>query len=116
MTTLYGIKNCDTVREARRWLDSHGIVYRFHDFRADGLDKKLLTRWTKQLGWENLLNRRAITWRGLPETQRDKITDAASAIAVMLAQPALIKRPVLDVNGAVHVGFSADDYAALLEK
>jgi Spx/MgsR family transcriptional regulator len=114
MTVLYGINNCATVKKARRWLDEHGVAYRFHDFRADGIDDKHLACWTKQLGWETLLNHRGTTWRGLPEAQRDKVNDAASAVAAMLANPALIKRPVLEINGGVHVGFSADDYATLL--
>jgi arsenate reductase len=115
VTILYGIKNCDTVKKARRWLDDHGVAYRFHDFRTDGIDDKRLARWTKQLGWEAVLNRRGTTWRGLPEPQRNKINDAASAVTAMLAQPALIKRPVLEINGTPHVGFKADDYAALLK-
>ena len=114
MTILYGIRNCDTVKKARRWLDEHGVAYHFHDFRADGIDDKRLARWTELLGWETVLNRRGATWRGLPETQRDKINDAAGAVTAMLAQPALIKRPVLEINGAPHAGFRADDYAALL--
>ena len=114
MTTLYGIKNCDTVKKARRWLDEHAVAYRFHDFRADGVDKQRLTRWTKQVGWETLLNRRGTTWRGLPETARNKIDDGTSAVTAMLAHPALIKRPVLEINGTVHVGFNAVDYATLL--
>ena len=116
MLTLYGIKNCDTVKKARRWLDAHDIAYRFHDFRSDGLDEKRLARWVEQLGWESLLNRRGTTWRGLPETQRAKLVDAAGAIALMLAHPALIKRPVLENAGTVRVGFAEDAYAALLKK
>jgi arsenate reductase len=116
MTVLYGIKNCDTVKKARRWLDDHGVAYRFHDFRADGLDEKQLARWTKQLGWETLLNRRGTAWRTLPEAQREKVVDAATAAAAMLAHPALIKRPVLEINGTLRVGFTDDDYAALPHK
>jgi len=114
MTVLYGIKNCDTVKKARRWLDDHGVAYRFHDFRADGLDDRRLARWTKQVGWETLLNRRGTTWRGMPETQRKKVADETSAVIAMLTHPALIKRPVLEINGKVHVGFKADEYASLL--
>jgi len=116
MTILYGIKNCDTVKKARRWLDEHGVAYRFHDFRADGVDAKHLRRWTRQLGWQIVLNRRGTTWRGLPETQRDKIGDAASAVSAMLAHPALIKRPVLEIDDEVHVGFDAADYTSLLNR
>jgi len=116
MTILYGIKNCDTVKKARRWLDEHGVAYRFHDFRVDGLDEKRLARWTKELGWETLLNRRGTTWRQLPEAQRNRAGDAAGAVAVMRTHVALIKRPVLESGGALRVGFNADDYAALLKK
>jgi len=114
MTVLYGIKNCDAVKKARRWLDERGIAYRFHDFRADGLDEKHLARWTKQLGWENLLNRRGTAWRALPEAERDKVVDAGSAVAAMLARPALIKRPVLESTGALRVGYTNGDYDVLL--
>jgi len=114
MTILYGIKNCDTVKKARRWLDEHAVAYRFHDFRADGIDGQRLTRWTKQVSWETLLNRRGTTWRGLPDAERNKIDDVTSAVSAMLAHPALIKRPVLEVGDTVHVGFNAADYAALL--
>ena len=116
MTVLYGLKNCDTVKKARRWLADHGVAYRFHDFRVDGLDEEQLARWTKQLGWETLLNRRGTTWRALPDTQRNKVVDAATAVTAMLAHPALIKRPVLESNGAVRVGFTDGVYAALLHK
>jgi arsenate reductase len=115
MTVLYGIKNCDTVKKARRWLDERGVAYRFHDFRADGLDERQLARWVKQLGWEALLNRRGTTWRTLPEAQRAKVADAAAAVAAMLAHPSLIKRPVLESGGALQVGFTDGDYAALLQ-
>jgi arsenate reductase len=114
MTTLYGIKNCDTVKKARRWLDDHDVDYLFHDFRADGIDEEQLARWAKQLGWESLLNRRGTTWRALPETRRTKVDDAHSAVSIMLAHPALIKRPVLEINGTVQVGFKPEQYAALL--
>ena len=111
MTTLYGIKNCDTIKKARKWLDAHGVDYRFHDFRADGLEEKRLRAWVKQVGWETLLNRRGTTWRKLPESQREGI-DEASAVALMLEQPALIKRPVLEQGKDLAVGFSEADYSA----
>lgn len=116
MTVLYGIKNCDTVKKARRWLEEHGVAYRFHDFRADGLDQRRLAHWTKQLGWETLLNRRGTTWRQLPATQRHRASNDAGAMALMLAHVALIKRPVLESGDVLRVGFKADDYAALLKK
>ena len=112
MITLYGIKNCDTVKKARAWLDAHGVDYRFHDFRADGLDEKQLRAWVKELGWETLLNRRGTTWRKLPEKSRESI-DEAGAIKVMLAEPAIIKRPVLDLGRERRVGFKAEEYAGL---
>jgi arsenate reductase (glutaredoxin) len=110
---LYGIKNCDTVRKARHWLDEHGVEYRFHDFRADGLDLDRLSAWTAELGWETLLNRRGTTWRRLPEEQRTGL-DESRALALMLEQPTLIKRPVLDMGQQRHIGFDAERYASLL--
>lgn len=116
MTVLYGIKNCDTVKKARRWLDQHGVAYRFHDFRVDGVDEKQLALWVKQAGWEMLLNRCGTSWRALSETQRACVVDDTSAVAVMIAQPALIKRPVLESGDVLRVGFAEADYAALLKK
>jgi Spx/MgsR family transcriptional regulator len=110
-TTLYGLKNCDTCRKARAWLDQQGHSHRFHDFRADGLDAALLARFEAALGWEALLNRRGTTWRGLPEADRDG-ADRDKALALMLAHPALIKRPVLVAGDEILVGFSADQYTA----
>jgi Spx/MgsR family transcriptional regulator len=105
MTTLYGIKNCDTVRKARRWLDDKGVEYRFHDLRRDGLDRKTLLAWERQLGWERLLNRRGTTWRKLPQQARDGI-DRARALEIMLEYPAIIKRPLLAVGSEFHAGFT----------
>ncbi len=115
MTVLYGIRNCDTVKKARRWLDKHGIAYRFHDFRGDGLSEKQLARWVKRVGWDALLNRRGTTWRKLSPSQREGV-DQSRALALMREYPALIKRPVLETDGALQVGFSEQDYAALWEK
>lgn len=109
--TLYGIPNCDTVKKARRWLDDAGISYRFHDFRKDGLDDDLVQGWIDELGWEKLLNKAGTTFRKLPDDQKSGL-DAVKAKALMLEQPAMIKRPVLDANGARGVGFKPDDYAA----
>lgn len=114
MLTLYGIKNCDTVKKARAWLERNGIAYRFHDFRSDGLDAKLLQRWTDQLGWEALLNRRGTTWRNLPESTRATV-DAVRAQKLMLEQPALIKRPVLDDGKVSSVGFREAEYQQRLQ-
>lgn len=107
--TLYGIPNCDTVKKARRWLDDHGVAYRFHDFRKDGLDPAKLEGWIDTVGWEKLLNRAGTTFRKLPDAAKDGL-DAASAKALMLEQPAMIKRPVVEAADSVSVGFSADDW------
>ena len=112
MIIIYGIKNCDTIKKALAWLDQHGIDHRFHDFRKDGLDEKTLRAWVKELGWETLLNRRGITWRGLSETAKEHL-DEAHAIALMVTHPAIIKRPVLDLGASRHVGFSAEEYNVL---
>lgn len=109
--TLYGIPNCDTVKKARRWLDDAGVAYHFHDFRKDGLDAPLLQGWIDELGWEKLLNKAGTTFRKLPEDQKTGL-DAAKAKALMLDQPAMIKRPVLDAKGARSVGFSAEGWLA----
>ena len=109
MTTLYGIKNCDTVKKARQWLDSHGVAYRFHDLRADDLDEASLHTWSKQLGWESLLNRRSTTWRQLADRDKENLSET-SAIRLMLEQPTLIKRPVLDREGSYNVGFNEAEY------
>ena len=109
---LYGISNCDTVRKARRWLTEHDVDYVFHDLRKDGLNAKMLQHWNKKAGWEILLNKRGTTWRKLPETVRDKINQQ-SALDLMLKQPTLIKRPVLETGTQVHVGFATDHYTSL---
>ena len=112
MVTLYGISNCDTMKKARAWLDGHGIRYDFHDYKRTGLDESLLRAWVAELGWEALVNRRGTTWRRLPEPQRKDI-DTESAIALMLENPSLIRRPVLDTSQARHVGFSETLYEEL---
>ncbi|OAN93539.1 arsenate reductase [Marinobacter sp. EhC06] len=110
---LYGIKNCDTVKKARKWLDENGVDYQFHDFKKDGLDDPLLSRWEKALGWEALVNRRGTTWRKLPEEVRDTIS-AQSAHSIMLENPSIIKRPVVERGDEVRVGFNAAEWAAWL--
>ncbi len=107
--TLYGIPNCDTVKKARRWLDDHGVAHRFHDYRKDGLDASQLQGWIDTLGWEKLLNKSGTTFRKLPEAQKEGL-DAVSAKALMLDQPAMIRRPLVDADGALSVGFSADEW------
>ena len=112
--TLYGIKNCDTVRRARQWLNSRAVPYTYRDLRIDGLDAMELKRWIAAVGWETLLNRRSTSWRELSETERSDI-DQARAIALMLAEPTLIKRPVLVCGGEVYVGFSEANYAKICD-
>ena len=112
---LYGIKNCDTVKKALAWLNQQGVEHQFHDFRKDGLDEKMLRAWVKELGWEALINRRGVTWRGLPETAKEPL-DETRAIALMMVHPAIIKRPVLDLGTSRHVGFSAEEYNLLFSK
>lgn len=114
MVTIFGIKNCDTVKKARRWLDGHAVKYTFHDVRADGLSRTQLESWVQTLGWENLLNRRGTTWRQLPESVRDSI-DKRVAVKLMLEQPAIIKRPVLDIDNTLHLGFSEAAYKDLFQ-
>lgn len=113
---LYGIKNCDTIKKARRWLEEQGIAYQFHDYRVDGLSDELLQGFIDKLGWELLLNTRGTTWRKLPEAQRAGITDAQSAKELMLAQPAMIKRPLLaTANGEMLLGFNIENYQSFIQ-
>jgi arsenate reductase len=112
--TIYGIKNCDTMKKARAWLDGHGVGYAFHDYKTAGIDRKRLETWSKKVGWETLLNRAGTTFRKLPDEDKQGI-DAAKAITLMLAEPSTIKRPVLDLGGGkLLVGFKPDDYAAAI--
>ncbi len=110
--TLYGIKNCDTMKKARAWLDRHGVDYAFHDYKSAGIDKDRLERWARKAGWELLLNRAGLTFKKLPDKDKQGLT-AAKAIKLMLAQPSMIKRPVLELGGGkLLVGFKPDDYDA----
>jgi arsenate reductase (glutaredoxin) len=113
MPTLYGIANCDSVRQARAWLGAHGIDYRFHDFRRDGVDAALLRSWASELGWERLINRRGTTWRQLPTAERAAVNDAESALRLLLERPALLRRPLLDTGTIRHLGFTPEAYAEL---
>ncbi|MEM1111015.1 MAG: ArsC family reductase [Pseudomonadota bacterium] len=115
MTTLYGIKNCDTVKKARRWLEEQGIDYHFHDFREAGLDEPLASAWLSELGWETVVNRRSTTWKGLSSDARENM-DTTSALAAILEAPTLIKRPVLDTGNERLVGFSAERYTHIFER
>lgn len=109
MTTLYGIANCDTVRKARGWLESHGIAYAFHDYKKAGIDAATLRGWVARLGWEALLNRAGTTFRKLPEADRAGLTEE-KAIALMLAYPSTIRRPVIVRGDTVLAGFAPDTY------
>jgi arsenate reductase len=111
MATLYGIKNCDTMKKARAWLDAQGVQYDFHDYKVAGIDRARLERWISQVGWETLLNRAGTTFRKLPEAQRQDLNERR-AIELMLAQPSMIKRPVLEIGGKTLVGFKPETYAA----
>lgn len=110
--TLYGIKNCDTVRKARKWLDSHGVDYQFHDFREDGVDKDAVAAWIDELGWQNLVNRRSSSWKTLDEVERSKMDDESAQQAILM-HPTLIKRPLLDTGKQRYTGFSAANYAKI---
>jgi arsenate reductase (glutaredoxin) len=107
--TIYGIKNCDTMKKARAWLDGHGVAYSFHDYKAEGISKDRLKRWCDALGWETLLNRAGTTFRKLPDSDKEGLNEK-KAIALMLAQPSMIKRPVLEFGGKLLAGFKPEVY------
>ncbi|EXJ13856.1 ArsC family reductase [Imhoffiella purpurea] len=113
MPTLYGIPNCGTVKKALAWLDARGIDYQFHDYKRQGLDEPQLRAWVAELGWEAMLNRRGTTWRRQPESVREGI-DEEGAIRLMLEQPSIIRRPLLDTGETRHLGFSEAQYEELL--
>jgi len=108
---LYGIKNCDTVKKARKWLDENGTAYEFHDFKKDGLSSEKLSQWEQAIGWEALINKRGTTWRKLPDKVRDTIS-AQSAHQIMLENTSIIKRPVVERGDEVSVGFNVDQWTA----
>ncbi len=110
--TIYGIKNCDTMKKARAWLDANGVAYAFHDYKTQGIDPARLQGFIDALGWESLLNRAGTTFRTLPDADKADL-DAHKAKRLMLAQPSMIKRPVLDLDGALTVGFRAEVYAGV---
>jgi arsenate reductase (glutaredoxin) len=113
MLTIYGIRNCDTMKKARAWLDERGVDYDFHDYRTAGIDGIRLERWCRQAGWETLLNRAGTTFRKLSDAEKSALNER-KAIALMLAQPSLIKRPVLEVGGGLLVGFKPEAYSAAI--
>ncbi len=111
---LHGIRQCDTMKRARAWLEAHGIDYRFHDYKTAGITPETLGKWADQVGWETLLNRAGTTFRKLPEAERADL-DESRALALLAAHPSAIKRPVLDRDGALLVGFSPEKYAAAFD-
>lgn len=113
MTTVYGIKNCDTVKKALKWLDKNDIGYQFHDLRQDGIKKSDLTQWIDSVGWEVLLNKRSTTWRQLDDKDKTDV-DANKAVSLMLANPTLIKRPVITRGKTTLVGFNDTEYKKVL--
>ena len=115
MITLYGIKNCDSVKKARKWLDTHGIEYQYHDFREDGLNREVVAAWLAELGWEALVNKRSTSWKALDEASR-KSMNTESALVAIIDQPTLIKRPLLDTGHERHTGFSASSYQQIFNQ
>jgi Spx/MgsR family transcriptional regulator len=112
--TIYGIKNCDTMKKARAWLDKHGVDYVFHDYKSVGIERAKLEGWAKKAGWEALLNRAGTTFKKLPDKDKGGVTEK-KAIALMLAQPSMIKRPVLELGGGkLLVGFKPKEYGAAI--
>ncbi|MDB2481063.1 ArsC family reductase [Porticoccaceae bacterium] len=112
MITVFGIKNCDTIKKARNWLSDQGIEYQFHDFRANGIDRDRIETWIQQAGWETVLNRRGTTWRKLDAAIQDTVN--RDNVAALLAEhPAMIKRPVLDIDGDISIGFKPDLYQSI---
>lgn len=115
MVTLYGIKSCDTVRKARRWLDQHRIEYQYHDLREDGLSRELAADWLEALGQDRLINRRSTSWKALPAAVRDDLSDDR-ALEAILEHPTLVKRPLLSLGSDRHTGFSPERYQALFDQ
>lgn len=115
VTTVYGIRNCDTMKKAFAWLDDHGVRYDFHDYKTAGIDVAKLKAWSKQVGWETLLNTRGTTWRKLSPAQQSNL-DEAKALRLMVEQPSLIKRPVLENGSALVVGFMPERYSEAFRK
>jgi arsenate reductase len=113
---LYGIANCDKVKAARAWLAEHGVQAEFHDYKRHGLTQVLLAGWLRQLDWTDLVNRRGTTWKQLPELRRDGIASEKDASALMLERPSVIKRPILDLDGKLQLGFDAETYSSLFGK
>ncbi|CAN5910354.1 ArsC family reductase [soil metagenome] len=112
--TIYGIKNCDTMKKARAWLDKQGVAYDFHDYKTAGIERAQLEKWSAKVGWESLLNRSGTTFRKLPEQDKEGLTEK-NAMALMIAQPSMIKRPVLEAGNKLLVGFKLEQYENLVK-
>jgi Spx/MgsR family transcriptional regulator len=112
--TIYGIKNCDTMKKARTWLEEHDVAYDFHDYKASGIDRAHLEKWTQEASWETVLNRAGTTFRKLPDDARENL-DREKAIALMLEQPSMIKRPVVEADGKLLVGFKPEIYGGFFK-
>ncbi|KPL93964.1 MULTISPECIES: ArsC family reductase [Vibrio] len=110
--TMFGIPNCDTIKKAKKWLEAEGIKFEFHDYRKQGITEELVTTFCSELGWELVLNKRGTTYRQLSQEQKDTLTED-KAVTLLVKQPAMIKRPILKVDGKLHIGFKADQYAAI---
>ena len=113
MITVYGIKNCDSVKKARNWLQKQGIDYQFNHFRAQGIERETLQTWIDQVGIDVIVNKRGTTWRNLEPSQQQKINEVSNAVDLLMANPTLIKRPVLNVDGIITIGFTTDSYQSL---
>jgi arsenate reductase len=112
---IYGINNCDTVKKARRWLDSRSIDYKFHDFRKQGLNEKIINGWLQTVSWDKILNKRSTSWRNLDASIQQTVNET-TIVDLLLENPTLIKRPVMDVNDTITVGFNSDTYEGILTK
>jgi Spx/MgsR family transcriptional regulator len=115
LTTIYGIKNCDTMKKAFAWLEARRVSYEFHDYKSRGIDRERLERWSKQAGWEKLLNRSGMTFRKLPDAKKENL-DERKAISLMLDQPSMIKRPVVEAGKKLLVGFDVEAYGETFDK
>lgn len=116
MTTLYGIPNCDQVKKARTWLETHKIDYVFHDFKKAGIERSLISTWLRDVAWNVLINRKGTTWRALSDERKEAIKDDANATELMLESPSIVKRPVLHVDGRTHVGFDEQLYRQIFNR
>ncbi|MEZ8062793.1 MULTISPECIES: ArsC family reductase [Vibrio] len=110
--TMFGIPNCDTIKKAKKWLEAEGIEFEFHDYRKQGVTEELVANFCSELGWELVLNKRGTTYRQLSQEQKDTLTEE-KAVTLLVEQPAMIKRPILKVDGKLHIAFKADQYAAI---